>query len=107
RRAGASRVIASTHGHEVGWSMIPGARQSLRVIGDHTDAVTFVSKYTRGRFSAAFGPQAALEHLPSGVDTSVFHPDSVARAELRKRYGLGERPTILCLSRLVPRKGQD
>ena len=107
RRAGASRVIASTHGHEVGWSMIPGARQSLRVIGDHTDAVTFVRKYTRGRFSAAFGPQAALEHLPSGVDTSVFHPDSVARAELRKRYGLGERPTILCLSRLVPRKGQD
>ena len=106
-RPGASRVIASTHGHEVGWSMIPGARQSLRVIGDHTDAVTFVSKYTRGRFSAAFGPQAALEHLPSGVDTSVFHPDTVARAELRKRYGLGERPTILCLSRLVPRKGQD
>ncbi|MGC0364505.1 phosphatidylinositol alpha-1,6-mannosyltransferase [Rhodococcus sp. 27YEA15] len=107
RRAGASRVIASTHGHEVGWSMIPGARQSLRFIGDHTDTVTFVSKYTRGRFAAAFGAQAALEHLPSGVDTDVFHPDSAAREELRRRYGLGERPTILCLSRLVPRKGQD
>ncbi|MET0315671.1 MAG: glycosyltransferase, partial [Rhodococcus fascians] len=30
-----------------------------------------------------------------------------ARAELRARYGLGDRPTVLCLSRLVPRKGQD
>ena len=43
-------------------------------IGEHTDAVTFVSKYTRGRFAAAFGPQAALEHLPSGVDTSSVPP---------------------------------
>ncbi|MDH6279628.1 glycosyltransferase family 4 protein [Prescottella agglutinans] len=107
RRAGARRVIASTHGHEVGWSMLPGARQALRRIGEHTDTVTYVSKYTRGRFASAFGPHAALEHLPSGVDTDVFRPDPAARAELRARYGLGDRPTILCLSRLVPRKGQD
>ena len=26
---------------------------------------------------------------------------------MRARYGLGERPTVVCLSRLVPRKGQD
>ncbi|MBJ8343241.1 glycosyltransferase family 4 protein [Antrihabitans sp. YC2-6] len=107
RRAGAQRVVASTHGHEVGWSMLPAARQALRVIGDHTDAVTYVSRYTRGRFAAAFGAEAALEHLPPGVDTDVFRPDPAARAELRTRYGLGERPTIVCLSRLVPRKGQD
>lgn len=107
RRAGAERILASTHGHEVGWSMLPGARQSLRVIGDHTDVVTYVSTYTRGRFAAAFGPDAALEYLPPGVDPEVFRPDPAARAELRARYGLGDRPTILCLSRLVPRKGQD
>src|SRR5690606_8428398 len=46
RRAGAERVLASTHGHEVGWSMLPGARQALRVIGETTDVVTYVSKYT-------------------------------------------------------------
>src|SRR6185312_3050985 len=33
--------------------------------------------------------------------------DPAARAELRARYGLGDRPTVVCLSRLVPRKGQD
>ncbi|MFB7878946.1 MULTISPECIES: glycosyltransferase family 4 protein [unclassified Nocardia] len=107
RRAGAERILASTHGHEVGWSMLPGARQVLRSIGENTDVVTYVSKYTRGRFASAFGPRAALEYLPPGVDPAEFRPDPAARAELRARYGLGERPTVLCLSRLVPRKGQD
>ncbi|BBX45179.1 GDP-mannose-dependent alpha-(1-6)-phosphatidylinositol monomannoside mannosyltransferase [Mycobacterium cookii] len=107
RRAGARRVLASTHGHEVGWSMLPVARSVLRRIGDDTDVVTFVSRYTRGRFASAFGPNAALEHLPPGVDTDRFRPDAASRTELRARYGLGERPTVLCLSRLVPRKGQD
>ncbi|MFD6106111.1 glycosyltransferase family 4 protein, partial [Nocardia salmonicida] len=107
RRAGAERILASTHGHEVGWSMLPGSRQVLRSIGEHTDVVTYVSKYTRGRFASAFGPRAALEHLPPGVDPTEFRPDPAARQELRARYGLGERPTVLCLSRLVPRKGQD
>ncbi|ACU35334.1 glycosyltransferase family 4 protein [Actinosynnema pretiosum subsp. pretiosum] len=107
RKAGARRVVASTHGHEVGWSMLPGARQALRRIGSTSDVVTFVSRYTRSRFAAAFGPDAALEHLPPGVDTSVFAPDPAARAELRARYRLGDRPVVVCVSRLVPRKGQD
>lgn len=59
RGAGARRVLASTHGHEVGWSMLPIARSALRRIGDTTDVVTFVSHYTRGRFASAFGPNAA------------------------------------------------
>lgn len=107
RRAGAERILASTHGHEVGWSMLPGSRQVLRSIGENTDVVTYVSKYTRGRFASAFGPRAALEYLPPGVDPAEFRPDPAARAELRARYGLGDRPTVLCLSRLVARKGQD
>ncbi|ORM33659.1 glycosyltransferase family 4 protein [Williamsia sp. 1135] len=107
RRAGASRVVASTHGHEVGWSMLPLARQTLGTIGRGTDVITYVSTYTRGRFATAFGPRAALEHLPPGVDVDRFKPDPVARQHFRERHGLGEAPTILCLSRLVPRKGQD
>ncbi|MCI4675399.1 glycosyltransferase family 4 protein [Candidatus Mycolicibacterium alkanivorans] len=107
RHAGARRVVASTHGHEVGWSMLPVARSALRRIGDTTDVVTFVSHYTRGRFASAFGPTAHLEHLPPGVDVERFRPDAAARAELRTRYGLGQRPTVVCVSRLVPRKGQD
>ncbi len=107
RQAGASRVLASTHGHEVGWSMLPVARSVLRRIGADTDVVTFVSRYTRSRFAPAFGPTASLEYLPPGVDTDRFRPDPAGRAALRDRYRLGERPTVVCLSRLVPRKGQD
>lgn len=107
RRAGAGRVLASTHGHEVGWSMLPVARTALRRIGDDTDVVTFISRYTRRRFAGAFGPRAALEHLPPGVDTDRFAPDAAAREELRRRYDLGDRPVVVCVSRLVPRKGQD
>jgi phosphatidyl-myo-inositol dimannoside synthase len=107
RRAGIERVVASTHGHEVGWSMLPAARQALRRIGRDADALTVVSRYTRGRVAAAFGPDAALEHLPSGIDAEVFRPDPGARAELRRRYRLGDAPVLSCVSRLVARKGQD
>jgi phosphatidyl-myo-inositol dimannoside synthase len=107
QRAGVCRVVASTHGHEVGWSMLPLARQALRRIGDGSDVVTVVSRYTRGRLAAALGPRAALEHLPPGVDTELFRPDPAARADLRRRYRLGSAPVVTCVSRLVARKGQD
>jgi phosphatidylinositol alpha-1,6-mannosyltransferase len=106
-RAGVARVVASTHGHEVGWSMLPGARQALRRIGAGAAALTTISRYTRDRLAAAFGPAAALEVLRSGVDSAVFRPDRAARDELRRRYRLGSAPVIGCVSRLVARKGQD
>jgi len=107
RGQGVQRVLACTHGHEIGWSMLPGGRRALRRIGNTADVVTFVSHYVRGRIAAAFGPRAALEHLPPGVDTSAFRPDPAARQRLRDHHGIGARPVLACISRLVRRKGQD
>lgn len=107
RHAGAQRVIASTHGHEVGWWMSPGTRQLLARVAGGADVMTYVSEYTRRRLAGAFDRAGATAHLPSGVESNVFRPDPVARARLRQRYGLGDRPVVLCLSRLVPRKGAD
>ncbi|TKV60461.1 glycosyltransferase family 4 protein [Nakamurella flava] len=107
RSEGIVRTVASTHGHEVGWAMVPGARQALRAIGRGNDVVTYVSEFARRRISAALGPQAALEYLPPGVVTDRFRPDPDAARAVRTRYGLGERPVVVCVSRLVPRKGQD
>ena len=107
RTADVVRTLASSHGHEVGWSMLPGARQALRHIGRTTDVVTTVSRYTRGRVAAAFGPTAALEPLPPGIDADRFRPDPGARAAVRRRYALGDAPVVTCVSRLVARKGQD
>lgn len=107
RRGGVERVVASTHGHEVGWSMLPGARQALRRIGADADVITTISRYTRARLATAFGPAAALEHLPSGIDARLFAPDPDGRARVRRRHRLGAAPVVVCVSRLVARKGQD
>ena len=107
RRAGITRVLACTHGHEVGWSMLPGSRQALRRIGSNADVITFISYYSRRRISAALGPRAALELVSPGVDVTVFRPDPGAGRAVRECHGLQDRPVVVCTSRLVRRKGQD
>ncbi|MGA5361594.1 glycosyltransferase family 4 protein [Streptomyces purpurascens] len=108
RDAGAERLVATTHGHEAGWAQLPAARQLLRRIGDSTDTITYLGEYTRSRIADALSPQAAarMAQLPPGVDEKTFHPDS-GGDEIRARLGLTDRPVIVCVSRLVRRKGQD
>ncbi|HEY7225853.1 MAG TPA: glycosyltransferase family 4 protein [Micromonosporaceae bacterium] len=105
-RAGVRRAVALTHGHETGWAALPGARAMLRRIARRVDVVTYLGEYTRSRLSRALGDLTTLEHLAPGVDTHAFHPTVDGTAVLR-RYGLRGRPVIVCVSRLVPRKGQD
>ncbi|GAA3734442.1 phosphatidylinositol alpha-1,6-mannosyltransferase [Spinactinospora alkalitolerans] len=108
RRAGAERLVALTHGHEAGWAMLPGARSLLRRIGEQTDTVTYLGDYTRERLARALTPRAAarMRHLAPGVDPDRFRPGAGGDL-IRERHGLGDRPVVVCVSRLVPRKGQD
>ncbi|NEA65819.1 glycosyltransferase family 4 protein [Streptomyces sp. SID12488] len=108
RKAGAERLVATTHGHEAGWAQLPAARQLLRRIGESTDTITYLGEYTRSRIASALTPRAArrMVQLPPGVDEKTFHPES-GGAAVRARLGLTDRPVVVCVSRLVPRKGQD
>ncbi len=108
RAAGVQRTVATTHGHEVWWATLPGSRRLLRQIGDRNDVVTFLGEYCRGRIGAAMSPaaRARMHQLTPGVDADVFRPD-VDGGAVRARYGLGEAPVIVCVSRMVARKGQD
>ncbi|MER7914116.1 glycosyltransferase family 4 protein, partial [Streptomyces sp. NPDC096068] len=108
RRAGARRLVATTHGHEAGWAQLPAARQLLRRIGEGTDTITYLGEYTRSRIASALTPAAAgrMVQLPPGVDEKTFHPGSGGDG-VRARLGLSDRPVVVCVSRLVPRKGQD
>lgn len=108
RRAGAERLVATTHGHEAGWAQLPAARQLLRRIGESTDTITYLGEYTRSRIAGALtaGAAARMTQLPPGVDEKTFHPGS-GGDEVRARLGLTDRPVVVCVSRLVPRKGQD
>ncbi|MFF4155599.1 glycosyltransferase family 4 protein [Streptomyces sp. NPDC001678] len=108
RRAGARRLVATTHGHEAAWAQLPGSRQLLRRIGEGVDTITYLGEYTRSRIASALTDEAAarMAQLPPGVDEKTFHPAS-GGAETRARLGLADRPVVVCVSRLVPRKGQD
>ncbi|MFD3565260.1 glycosyltransferase family 4 protein [Streptomyces sp. NPDC058686] len=108
RKAGARRLVATTHGHEAGWAQLPASRGLLRRIGESTDTITYLGEYTRSRIAAALTPAAAgrMVQLPPGVDEKTFHPGS-GGALVRARLGLTDRPVVVCVSRLVPRKGQD
>ncbi|MEV5890880.1 glycosyltransferase family 4 protein [Nonomuraea fuscirosea] len=105
RAAGARRTVMLTHGHEASWASAPGFRAVLRRIGAHADVVTYLGDYTRERLTAAI-PAAKLVRLAPGVDVEQFHPGA-APPGFRAALGLAGRPVAVCVSRLVPRKGQD
>jgi phosphatidylinositol alpha-1,6-mannosyltransferase len=109
RRAGVERAVAITHGHEAGWAALPGARALLRRIGDDTDVVTYLGEYFRVRLASALTPAAAarMTRLHPGVDAARFGADPGAGHAIRQRHGLEDRPVVVCVSRLVRRKGQD
>lgn len=104
------RSIAITHGHEAGWAALPGARRLLRKVGDNTDVMTYLGDYTRRKIGRVLSPaaRARMRRLVPGIDTERFHPRNVTTGLLvREQLGLGSRPVIVCVSRLMPRKGQD
>jgi phosphatidyl-myo-inositol dimannoside synthase len=109
RRAGARRIVALTHGHEAGWAALPGARWLFRRIGSDVDVLTYLAEYFRLRLARALTPEAAarMVRLAPGVDPAEFRPGS-GGSEVRKRLGIDpHRLVVVCVSRMVPRKGQD
>ncbi len=106
RSAGITRAVALTHGHETGWAALPVARQALRRIARGNDVITYLGEYQRVRLDRALHGLTDLHRLAPGVDVDAFHP-GVDGSAVRARYGLSDRPVIVCVSRLVPRKGQD
>ena len=108
RAAGVRRTVATTHGHEVWWASVPVTRGLLHRIGERNDVLTYLGEYCRARIAPALSPPARerMVRLTPGVDDAVFHPGAGGE-EIRRRHGLGGRPVVVCVSRMVARKGQD
>jgi phosphatidylinositol alpha-1,6-mannosyltransferase len=106
RAAGARRLVGATHGHETGWVALPGSRQLMQRIAGGLDVVTYITEYTHGRLAPALADRTRLAQLSPGVDVDVFTPGADG-ARIRRRHGLGDAPVVVCVSRLVARKGQD
>ena len=102
RRAGARHVVALTHGHEVWWSRVPGARTALRRVGDACDHLTTISDFTTAAVGAALSPaaRARLLRLPPPVDLARFAP--APGPALRPAA-----PRCVAVGRFVRQKGFD
>ena len=98
--------VAFTHGLEVSAARTPPGRLLLRRIGRHCAAVTVVSQWCDRHLRPAFGPGPRYALLPPAVDPERFHP-GVDGTAVRRRHGLGDRPVVVSVGRLVARKGQD
>ena len=95
-----------THGVEVAVSGVPLARRLMTRVAGDVRLLTAVSRWSAARVEKGARGRCAVELLPSGVAAGVYHP-GVDGGAVRARHGLGDDPVCVCVSRLVPRKGQD
>ncbi len=92
-----------SHGLELTAARIPGL---LGPIGRQALFVSAGSAWTRQRVQRAFDRVGDMPIVGSGIDGHLFGPN-VSDRDVRRRHALGDAPVICCVSRLVPRKGQD
>ncbi|MGH8929232.1 MAG: glycosyltransferase family 4 protein [Egibacteraceae bacterium] len=98
-------TVALSYGHEAGMTRV-GLGALVRRLGK-ASAVTVLSDFTRRALASHLAARTRLELVPPGVDVEAFHP-GVDGSPVRARHGVAaDQPLVACISRLVPRKGQD
>jgi phosphatidylinositol alpha-1,6-mannosyltransferase len=99
--------LSAAHGFEYWLSIAPGAHSILRRATSRAARVPVMCSEFIGRVVRTAVPdRVPVSVMYPGADVGAFHPD-LPVDDLRARHGLGERPVVVCVSRLVPRKGQD
>jgi phosphatidyl-myo-inositol dimannoside synthase len=98
-------VVALSHGLEAGLATAGLGHLVARATRDLA-ALTTISDWTEARLAPHVRAER-LRRLPPGVDVERFHPDVDGRP-LRRSWGVPDDAVLVgCVSRLVPRKGQD
>jgi phosphatidylinositol alpha-1,6-mannosyltransferase len=108
RRAGVTRIVALTHGHEVWWSKLWPFSWAIRRIGNGIDHLTYLGSFTKREISRALSKKArnSMVRIAPGIDTKHFSP--IADADkLKRELDLEDKRVIVSVGRLVHRKGQD
>ena len=105
RKAGATHVVALTHGHEVWWSKVWPFSWLMSEIARSVDVATYLGDFTKEALAPRFKDPNKLRKIAPGIDTEHFKPSN--STVLRRELGIGDRPTIISVGRLVHRKGQD
>ena len=107
RRAGVTKIIALTHGHEVWWSKVWPFTWAMKSIARNVDHLTYLGEFTRQAISRTINSsaQSAMVKIAPGIDTDHFAPTD--SSELTSELGLTDKKVIVSVGRLVHRKGQD
>jgi phosphatidylinositol alpha-1,6-mannosyltransferase len=99
--------LAAAHGFEYWLSVMPGAHSLMRYATSKAARVPVMcSAFIARTVRTAVPARVPVSVLYPGADIEAFHPD-LPTDDLRERYGVGDRPLVVCVSRLVARKGQD
>lgn len=108
RRAGVTRIVALTHGHEVWWAKVWPFSFAMARIGNGVDHLTFLGEFTRKNIARSLSASSAsaMVKVAPGIDTEHFAPQARAH-ELKRQLGLNDKKVIVSVGRLVHRKGQD
>jgi phosphatidylinositol alpha-1,6-mannosyltransferase len=107
KRAGVVRIVAISHGHEVWWAKVFPFNLLLRRIGSTVDVFTHLGDFTRSVISRALTTKgkAKLVQLAPGTNFDHFKPTDATQR--RQSLGLTDKKVMVCVGRLVHRKGQD
>ena len=107
KRAGVTKTVALTHGHEVWWAKVLPFTWAIRRIGSTVDTLTYLGEFTQHAISQSLSASAgkAMVKIAPGIDVDHFTP--VDSTQLRKELNLEGKKVIVSVGRLVHRKGQD
>jgi phosphatidylinositol alpha-1,6-mannosyltransferase len=106
RNGGAINIVALSHGHEVWWAKIPILKQMMQKIIKDIDKLGYLGEFTKNEISKATTEVNKLVQIAPGIDTNHFQPKK-PNPYLVSKYQLEGRRVIVCVARLVHRKGQD
>lgn len=111
RRLKSAPHLVVVHGAEV---TVPGRLPLSHTLAGHVlrgaEGIVAAGNYPASEAAHAAGQPVPGVVVPPGVDPTRFQPlqSSDERTEVRRRFGLDpDRPLVLGVSRLVPRKGFD
>ena len=99
--------LSAAHGFEYWLSIAPGTHALLRHATSRATRVPVLcSAFIARTVRTAVPRSVPVSVLYPGADVTRFRPD-LATDDIRETLGVGARPLVVCVSRLVARKGQD
>src|SRR6266540_2761846 len=102
-----------THGQELfraqhlPWNLLGGTGKLMRFLLVNARAVMANSHATADLVEGLGVPRSSIHVLRPGLLPGNEDAEAAEGPGLRERFGLGERPLVVSVGRLVPRKGHD